>query len=145
MGERYLIRFTNFSDDPGLVAQWESRPITQYHAGGFAGVSPVDLADLELVSPAPDLTSPLPVSFIWNRETDSQEFLYRFVLYDPADGSPLFQSPLLEQQQTYTLASLPEGFEYNTAYSWTVWIYGGDGSQLLSRQIRTISFAATQD
>ena len=139
-GEKYMVRFTNSDNHPDLVTQWDSRPITIYHEGEVAGLSPVDLADLALTSPAPSSTTALPAAFSWTRPAGLSEFLYQWVLYDPEDGSPLYQSPLLEDQLSFSLGSLPAGFDYNQPYSWTVWIYGPDGSQLFPGETRTITF-----
>jgi hypothetical protein len=145
LDEKYLVRFTNASDSPDLVSQWESRAITNYHPGGAAATTAVDLVDLILTAPDPSATRPFPVTFSWTRNSSSPEFLYRLIIYDPLDATPFFQSPLVEVQQQYTLDSLPVGFAYNQSYTWTVWIYSPDGSQLLSRQSRPITFIPAQN
>lgn len=143
----YNVLYINQEDDPNRVISWIGYLITTYDAGADAFGADIDIADIPLANPSSGALLGLPATFTWQRRpipTDS----YEFELF-AAGGSPYFYSnPALGYVNTYTLTTLPPGFQYNTPYSWSMVAYGlGGGGETgnygFSYWSRTVTFVKT--
>ena len=143
-GQNYGVRYENAADTEGRLLYWHGYPFapdagdTTYPGGDF------DIADIVLVTPDTSEPLPLPIIFAW---------LPRDLAWAPDDIYQLriawrvgeetiaaFTSDDLLDGQ-YTLAALPEGFEYNRPFEWWASVWGAYGYGR-SRQSNWVAFAA---
>jgi hypothetical protein len=125
-GHIYNVLYVNPENNPDRVISWIGYFITGYTAGADIFGGDIDLADAQPVTPTAGMTVTLPATFTWQPRsipTDS----YEFELFAEG-GTPYFYSnPALGYTNSYTLTSLPPGFQYDTEYLWSLVIYGPDG------------------
>jgi len=141
--EEYWVVYENTAGTPGRLEVWVTWPITLYTTGSRVHAGDFDVADISLVSPADGATVSLPHTFYWNPRPATPSDDYEFDLYDPADGDPWWGTdPTLGYVASYTLSSLPSGFEPGTQYAWEVWVGGPDGVGV-PNHTRLITFSNT--
>ena len=141
-GQRYYVRYRNYSGTPGRLWVWGTRELTSYSAGSNVPLGNFDIADIPLVSPANGATVALPYTFQWTRRIATPSDTYELDLYDPSDGAPyFFTAPPLGYVGTYTLNGLPPGFGPGAHYVWEIWVYSPDGGLGISNETRMVTFS----
>ncbi len=139
-GQRYYVRYQNTTDTSRLWT-WHTRELTAFAAGGSVHIGDFDLADIGLLSPANDASVGLPRTFYWSVRSATPSDSYEFNLYEPSTESPYFYTdPLLGYVGSYTLTTLPAGFNVGQTYAWEIWVYSPDGGYGISYETRTILF-----
>ncbi len=135
-GEAYQV-WWDMDPDQFLVewlTRWMSREITEIGSGAEVDLGNIEVADtIELVNPANFDRWTLPVTFTWRSRAVPGErnrwTLARQCGHDSNDinRQDVFQSDAVRGRTSYTLESLPPGFQYDTNYCWYVAIEGADG------------------
>lgn len=125
--QRYYVLFLN-QDNPNRLYVWGSRDLTSYNGGAAIHIGDFDVANVEMLSPAPGATVGMPATFTWERRTATPNDSYEFNLYDYDDGAPYFYTaPPLGYVGSYVLGELPPGFSPGVPYVWNMWVYGDEG------------------
>ena len=141
--QTYAVQYSNPNCTGGRLNHWWSGHIRSYTAGDSVWGGDFNIADIILDSPADGATVSLPQTFQWNRRgTDTDD--YMFMLYDPIDSDPWWDSEHLAYEDSYTLPSLPSGFTYGTEYAWIMAVYGPtpyDASAGMGCEFRRVTFS----
>lgn len=132
LNQAYYVRFLTDDVDPsnylGYLATWHTKLIESYTEGAGVQIGDFDIKDIVLVSPDSGASVDLPRTFNWQKRNASPSDRYEFNLFDEADGDPWFWTdPPLGFVNSYTLQSLPDGFEADTFYLWWMWVYDHPG------------------
>jgi hypothetical protein len=128
-GEKYYVRYLNPSNsDDNRLAAWFTRELTSYAAGSEVNIGDFDLANVALTAPDHQSTVGLPRTFEWDVRPASPQDSYELYLFDDEDGVPSFVSGPLGYEGSYTLNSLPPGFNAGAIYAWTVTIYASESA-----------------
>jgi hypothetical protein len=67
---------------------------------------------------------------------------YRWILFDPDDPAALWHTDDLGYVGQFTLASLPQGAQYEKEYGWYLMVYNGPASFGVSYYYGGITFSA---
>jgi hypothetical protein len=127
-GQAYYVLYQNPDLNTTWLWAWHTRSIGSYTAGGAVHMGDFDLADIALITPGDGVSVHLPATFRWLRRPASFQDSYEFNLFDPYDGDPYFWTdPPLGYVDSYTLTSLPSGFNVGNPYVWEIWVYSPDG------------------
>jgi M6 family metalloprotease-like protein len=142
-GQGYYVRYQNPGGTyAGRLWFWSTRVLTSYSAGSAVAIGDFDIADIPMVSPSHGATITLPYTFQWTRRPATPSDSYEFDLFDPADYNPYWwTNPSLGYVGSYTLNSLPAGFNPATQYGWDVWVYSPDGGMGGSYYYRSVTFS----
>jgi hypothetical protein len=124
-GQYYYVRYQNTSFTPGRLWSWATRTATTYATGSAVNIGNFDLADTSPVTPAHGSTIALPYTFRWIPRAAPPTDGYELNFYDPNGGSAYFYT-YRGYASSYTLNSLPTGFNPNTQYGWYLRVYGPD-------------------
>lgn len=140
-GQRYFVRYVNQTDNRYLSA-WYTRSITENFTGEV-NIGNFDIANVLMNAPAHPHTGPLPVTFRWTARGIASD-RYFVQLFGPPNYVPRFLSePILGN--TYTLNTLPSGFQMGVQYGWNVGIKSPDedGGTGYSFYYRSIIFTSS--
>lgn len=122
----YYVLYLNV-DDPNHLYIWGTRVLESYNAGAAVPIGNFDVANIELLTPAPGATTGLPATFTWDRRSAVPTDNYEFNLFDPDDGDPYFYTvPPLGYVSSYVLGGLPADFSPGVPYAWNMWVYGDE-------------------
>ena len=140
--QRYQVVFENAAADDSRLAWLGTRQLTQFGADSQVEIGNFDIGAVQLAQPAHNATLGLPGTFRWSPRPSASSDNYAVRVYDTNDFNPLYVSPYVGYGDHYTLASLPAGFNYGTAYTWDVILLAADGATGVSRQARTVLFSS---
>jgi hypothetical protein len=138
-GQRYYVRFGPNQTNPAQLASWYAPMITAYSAGASVAGGDFDVANVGLLSPAPEATLPLPVTFTWQRRGlpgDSHVLL----IFDP-NSDDWWYTDDLGDVGSFTLLGLAQGMVRGKQYGWSLRVYNGPNSYGDAYYYRTITFA----
>ncbi|HSQ18140.1 MAG TPA: VCBS domain-containing protein [Anaerolineales bacterium] len=139
-GQVYYARYTN-ETNPVRLYTWMTREVTSFTGSSSMNIGNFDIANIELLAPAPGAEVPLSCTFRWDARLASLGDSYEFNLFDPTDGVPYFYTaPPLGYVDSYTLYNLPSGFAFETDYVWDMWVYSPDGGTGISYWAYYVSF-----
>jgi len=142
-GQAYYVRFLNDNDTSHLTT-WHTAVIQSYLAGTNVHIGDFDIKDIVFTSPAPGANVSVPRTFTWQKRNASPTDSYEYNLYDFNDGDPWFWTvPPLGFVGSYTLQSLPPGFQTGFLYAWFLWVYDGLGGYGISYWAWGVSFTNT--
>jgi hypothetical protein len=127
-GEAYLVRYLNTIDQSRLGA-WETRQLTSLTSGGMINLGSFDVADIALTAPIYGYETNLPRQFAWARRPATPSDSYKFYLFDIYDYNPKFTSNPLGYTSSFTLNSLPSGFDHCNPYYWAITVESPDGGR----------------
>jgi hypothetical protein len=128
-GQQYFVYYPNSEDVASRVTFWAGFLINSYTAGDELNGADFDIANINLVTPAPASVVTLPTTFTWNPRPASPGDSYEFNLIDDETQQTYFYTnPPLGYVNSYTLNSLPGNMVYDESYGWTIWAYGPGGS-----------------
>lgn len=143
-GEKYYVRFDNGDygneDVTDYLSGWYSFLIETYSSGMYLNGGNFDIANVLQVSPDHGVSVSLPQTFTWTRRSATTDDSYTFNLFDYNDNDPWFETELLGYSDSYTLDSLPSGFNYDMEYGWLVIVYSPEGGYGLPYYARAITF-----
>lgn len=140
-GQRYYIRYSNQSDNKYL-SYWYTHVITESPTTEVR-FEDFDIANIVLNHPLSPHTGPLPITFQWTRRDATPSDNYFLDLFDPADYNPRIDRRLQGYVSSYTLNSLPTGFQTGVQYGWSVGVQNPDGGTGYSFYYRAITFTST--
>jgi 5-hydroxyisourate hydrolase-like protein (transthyretin family) len=140
-GQRYYVRYENAAQTDGRLFLWSTRELSSFVAGSSVEIGNFDIADVALQLPGGGATVSLPYAFQWVRRPATTGDSYGIEIYDPADYSPRWLSPLVGYNGSYTLSGLDAALSTNTNYAWDVIISAADGGSGVSRMARQVRFA----
>ncbi len=139
-GQSYYVRYQNMTGANRLWT-WHTRILDTFVAGSSSYMGDFDVANISLLSPANNVSVSLPRIFQWSIRPATPSDTYEFNLYAPSTGSPHFYTdPPLGYLGSYTLNTLPAGFNVGQDYAWEIWAYSPDGGYGISYETRMISF-----
>jgi hypothetical protein len=141
-GQKYYVLYGSNSTDPQRLYRWFGPDITAYTEGMLVAGGDFDIANVDLVSPAPGATVTLPAIFRW-RQRGLAGDTYRFGLFDP-NGSDAWGTDPLGNVDSFMLSGLPSGAVYGKQYGWQVWVCNGPDSCGLSFYYRSVTFSPSQ-
>ncbi|PKO19117.1 MAG: hypothetical protein CVU39_00775 [Chloroflexi bacterium HGW-Chloroflexi-10] len=145
-GQKYYVLYQNPSvtiEEDKLFA-WNTRALTAYNSDQHIEIGNFDIANIVITSPNTDTSVALPSTFLWVTRPATPNDSYAFNMYKPVDINPLFiTNPPLGYVNSFTLESLPAGFNTNTTYFWEVYTYSADGGYGISNKIFKITFLNT--
>jgi hypothetical protein len=122
------VRYLN-TDVEGYLYTWHTKPITSFQSGQQVHGGDFSIAGISLSSPASGAQLAVPIEFRWDLRSGQTTDSYELNLFEPQTGSPYFYTnPPLGFVGTYTLASVPAGFNASTWYLWDIWVYGENGT-----------------
>lgn len=139
----YYVLYLN-EDNPNRLFVWSTRALASYAAGAAVPIGNFDIANIELLTPAPGASVGLPATFTWERRSAVPTDNYEFNLYDFDDGNPYFYTvPPLGYVSSYVLGGLPPGFGAGVPYAWDMWVYGDENLESfgLSYWVYVITFS----
>ncbi|PKO11616.1 MAG: hypothetical protein CVU39_28320 [Chloroflexi bacterium HGW-Chloroflexi-10] len=139
-GQIYYVRY----DTPNCsscILFWATRSLEKYETASQVEIGNFDTAGVDLVSPISGEKVALPYTFQWIARPNTPSDSYQFNLFDPEDGNPDAYTEPLGYVNTFTMNSLPYGFNPNTYYGWMVWVNSPDGGYGVSFYGRWISFS----
>ena len=138
------MRFLNYSSTAdGRLADWFTRSLTAYAAGGSVDVGDFDLADITLQAPPPGAAVPLPQVFQWKRRSATPSDSYEFNLFDPNGNAFFYTIPPLGYVDNYRLNGLPAGFSVKKPYGWFIATYSPDGGYGESFYYQMVTFSTS--
>lgn len=143
-GQGYYVRYLNVASDSTRLSYWATRFLTTYAAGQCVSIGNFDLADIVLVGPYG--TVPFPQTFYWNTRPASPSDSYQFNLFTPSNPpnyTPAGATSPLGYVGSFTLNSLPAGFNTNTPYGWFAAANSPDGGYGESYYYFSIAFSNT--
>jgi hypothetical protein len=141
-GQKYYVLFGPNTTMPQYLHNWLGPTITDYKGGTLVAGGDFDIANVDLVSPAPGATVTLPAPFTWNRRGLAGD-TYRWGLFDPS-GNDSWWSDNLGDVGTFTFGALPSGGVYGKPYGWNVYVFRSPDSYGLSYYHRRVTFSPTQ-
>ena len=143
-GQKYYVRYLN-SADTSRLSLWQTRVLTSYNAGTNVAIGDFDIANFIQTSPASGATVALPYLFQWNVRPSTPTDSYQFNLFNPfsSDGQPSWWTSPLGYVGSYSLNSLPTGFNPGTQYGWYVAIFSPDGGYGEPYYYRRVTFSNT--
>lgn len=121
--EQYVVRYGLNDSDSRYISYWIGNEISSYTAGENTAGGDFDIVAFNLLSPNDDASLNLPTTFTWERRGISGD-MYSWYLTDYY-GSVYWETTDLGDVSSYTLTSLPSGFDYGETYYWTVLVYNG--------------------
>ncbi len=124
-GQRYYVRWENSASNSSYLYTWMCNNIDTNSPTSSALQCDFDIENINLQSPAPNATVSLPYTFQWQRRTSTNDS-YEFDLYNPNTTAWAYTPPL-GYVNSYTLSSLPSGFNPGEQYNWFMWVYGVNG------------------
>lgn len=144
-GQKYYVLYENDSEEEeDKLFAWNTRALTAYNSDQHIEIGNFDIANIVITSPNTDTSVALPSTFLWVTRPATPNDSYAFNMYDPEDQNPLFiTKPPLGYVNSFTLESLPAGFNINTPYFWEVYTYSADGGYGISKEIFAITFLNT--
>ena len=83
-GERYQVRYAN-TGDLDRLSYWYTKQLTSFDAGVGDTLATFDIANVPLLSPAPNAVLTLPVTFQWGVRPTTPGDSYELRLYDPVN------------------------------------------------------------
>ena len=140
-GQIYYVRFGPNSSDTRYLFNWLAPDITSYTAGSRVAGGDFDIADVELLSPAPGSTVGLPTTFNWRRRSLAGD-TYRWSLIDISTDDAWWTDPLGDVG-SFQMTALPPGRAYDRQYGWTVWVCNGPDNCGLAYYYRTVTFRSS--
>lgn len=121
-GDTYSVWYSGGARTPGRLWFWVTDRTTSYTAGSDVHAGDFDLADVALVSPANGATLFLPHTFYWTPRPATPSDIQGFYL-EHGEGEWVADSG---HQGSFTLESLPAGFEPWEICTWRVYVWGPD-------------------
>jgi len=140
-GKSYYVRFGPNGEDDKYVFAWFGPDITSYRQGERKPGGDFDIADIKLVSPLPNVTLPLPVTFTWRKRLYARD-TYCLVLTE-LDFSQTWRTQDLGYVSSVTISHLPTGMRFGKAYGWYPCAMNGADSYGIPYYFRKITFAQT--
>lgn len=140
-GQRYYVRYSNLIDNKYL-SYWYTHSITESPTTEI-WFEDFDIANVVLNYPTHPHTGPLPIPFQWTRRNATPTDDYFLDLFDPADYNPRIDQRLQGYVSSYTLNSLPTGFQNGVQYGWNVGIRNLAGGTGYSYYYHAITFTST--
>lgn len=129
VNEDYFVYFPNQEMNDGCLGWWETGLISSLTSGQTVTIPVFDVANVQLVSPAPGAATTIPTTFQWNARPKSLDDNYELNLLDWETGYYMWWTdPTLGYTSSYRLTGLPSGLDYNYNYGWALWIYNNNGS-----------------
>jgi hypothetical protein len=125
-GQYYWVRFRN-TTNPDQLSLWCTGIDTTYNATHMVTFETFDILNIYLTQPSPGSAVKLPVTFQWLPRPPTPTDSYEFNLFEYDTGNPSFYTEPLGYVDSYTLTSLPPGFNYNTLYCWGIVVYSPEG------------------
>lgn len=139
-GQVYYVLYRSGEFESDRLSVWGSRELETYPAGGSIDLGQMDITNIALLSPGHATSINLPFMFQWTTRPHVLES-YELNIFDAADGDPYFYNePALGYTDRFTLNGIPAGFSTGVEYSWTVWMYGPDGSYGISHYRHDLTF-----
>ncbi|OIO98778.1 MAG: hypothetical protein AUK03_00765 [Anaerolineae bacterium CG2_30_64_16] len=140
-GQFTYVRYGPNSSDPEYLNAWYGPSLTSYTAGASVPGGDFDLANVSLSAPAHGATTPLPITFVWQKRSVPAD-TYRLVLFDP-ENNDTWTTNSLGNTDRLTLTTLPEGVMTGKQYGWYVEVWQGDDSYGVSYYYRLVTFTTT--
>jgi hypothetical protein len=141
-GQKYVVEYLN-ETDPTRLWVWDTRELTSFSTGSVVNIGNFDLANVVFSSPAPGSEAVPPQSFQWSRRPTTPSDSYQFNLLDIYDNNPSFVGPPVGYASSYTLGSLPAGFQYCNPYFWGVKVNSPDGGWGMSYYVYLVTLHQT--
>ncbi len=138
--QTYQVRYQNIDQIQGYLSLLVSRKVYNYKEGSNVGISNFDISDLKLISPINGANETLPTTFEWIPRITSPADMFLYVLYDPIDGDPAVQQLIHRGSTGLILYGLPNGFNFNKIYAWSIWPLSPDGAISVPGDTRLITF-----
>lgn len=143
-GQSYYVLYLNDTtggnvSNASYLYIWGGPEITAYTGGQIAG-GDFDIANILLVSPAPDATVTLPAAFQWQLRAATPSDQYDWELFNP-NTNQQWMSGQLGYRNSISVSSLPAGVTYGAPYGWDVWVHDGHGGTGSSYYWRRITFS----
>lgn len=139
--QTYYVRWVNGNANSSQLAFWGCDAITAFTNDTSAFQCSFDIDNVEMSTPAPGTTVPLPYTFYWNRRAFTSDS-YEYDLEDPSDSDPWWWTDPLGYVDHYLLFELPDGFVTNQQYGWSIWVHGVNGVGA-SYYIRYVTFSTS--
>jgi hypothetical protein len=137
-GQLYYVRYGfNTSDDRYLFA-WYGPDIPSYSAGQGAAGGDFDIANVDMLSPAPGATVSLPATFTWEPRGIASD-TYGWGLFDPTSDDAWWTDDI-GAVSSFQLTALPDGAVYGHVYGWHVYVFDGPDSYGSSFYYQTVTF-----
>jgi hypothetical protein len=144
IGQAYRVRFDNIIPPviPNALSHWKTRAIDYPTSGIKILIGNFDIGDVALGNPADGAITKAPITFFWTRrpQSPSDSYQIRFLLF--SDSTEKYLSPALGFVNSFTLSTLPTGFDIVPVYTWYVLISQPDGSAGTSSSQHRILFSA---
>lgn len=135
IGHYYWVSYPNYENNSQRLSSWSCYITRDYNAGEDLPYCTFDIVNLWADLPPGGAIQPLPVLFTWNsRNVAGDEYRLRL---RSLDSSAYWLSPGLGASTSYTLNSLPAGFDYGVTYYWDVLVFNqyGSGTPYFMRSI----------
>jgi hypothetical protein len=135
-GHSYYVRYSNGSNS-NYVSGWYNPDINSYSAGDNVAGGDFDIAGVALLSPTPDYSSTVPITFQWVMRGISGD-TYRWVMFDLSTGDGWITGDLGAVDK-FTITALPSDANYGQRYGWYVAVYTGANSYGVSYYYSTFT------
>jgi photosystem II stability/assembly factor-like uncharacterized protein len=135
VGHYYQVHYPNMERDSSRLGYWYCHSLRDYVAGESVGSCSPNVENVDLVSPAGNTETKLPVTFQWNSRTGEDDN-YQVYLRRYSPSYAYYYAPSTTGD-SYTLNSLPSGFNYDDQNYWSVNLYNdiGHGASYYMRSI----------
>jgi subtilisin family serine protease len=141
-GQEYYVKYGPNVADSRFLFDWFGPQIIAYQAGTRLHGGDLDIANVEMVSPAPEASVGLPATFTWERR-DLPGDSYRFRLFEAA-GSADWITDDLGDVGSFRMETLPAEAQYGVPYGWDVWVCRSQDSCGSSFYYRIVTLSAAR-
>ncbi|NOZ06705.1 MAG: hypothetical protein GXP41_10210 [Chloroflexi bacterium] len=140
-GQKYYVRYGSNATLSNYLSNWYGPDILAYTAGTRLYGGDFDIANVNLVSPAPGASLPLPVTFNWQQRGIATD-TYRWYFFDPGSSDAWITNDL-GNAGSFTLTGFPTGVQAGKEYGWYVRVYRGPYSFGPSFYYRRVTFLSS--
>ena len=137
-GHVYFVMFGPNNTDDRYLYRWFGPDISAYSPGMAVSGGDFDIADVELLAPAPDARVTFPAAFAWQRRGIAGDS-YQLYLAD-LSGEDEWWTDALGDVGSFVLTGLAENMSYDHEYGWSVRVYAAPDSLGDSFYYSTVTF-----
>jgi photosystem II stability/assembly factor-like uncharacterized protein len=139
LDQTYYVGYGPNTTDDRYLYTWYGPDITAYTMGQSVSGGDFDIANVDMLSPAPRATVTLPATFTWQPRGIASD-TYGWGLFDPS-GDDTWWTDDIGAVSSFQLTGLPPGATYGHEYGWYVYVFNGPDSYGTSYYYRPVTFA----